>query len=59
MLSAEFLDAARFPEVRWEVSDFEGDESRAITATGELTIHGHTQAGRRRRAGSACPAPAC
>ncbi len=43
MLSAEFLDAARFPQVRWVVSDLEGDESRAISATGELSIHGHTQ----------------
>ena len=42
MLSAEFLDAARFPDVRWEVSSFQGDESRAIAVTGELTIHGHT-----------------
>ena len=41
MLSPEFLDAARFPEVRWVVSEFEGDEGRAITATGELSIHGH------------------
>ena len=44
MLSPEFLDAARFPEVRWVVSDFQGDDSRAITATGELSIHGHTHA---------------
>ena len=43
MLSAEFLDAARFPLVRWEVSDIEGDESRALAATGELSIHGATQ----------------
>ncbi len=43
MLSAEFLDAARFAEVRWDVSEFSGDETRAITATGELSIHGHTQ----------------
>ena len=43
MLSAEFLDAARFAVVRWEVSQIEGDESRALTATGELAIHGHTQ----------------
>ncbi len=43
MLSAEFLDAARFAQVRWVVSEFEGDDSRAITATGELSIHGHTQ----------------
>ncbi|MGI8728711.1 MAG: YceI family protein [Solirubrobacteraceae bacterium] len=44
MLSDEFLDAARFPDVRWVVSEFEGDlQSRAITVTGELTIHGHTQ----------------
>jgi len=44
MLSAEFLDATRFPEVRWVVSEFEGDATRAIAARGELTIHGHTQA---------------
>ena len=43
MLSAEFLDAARFPEVRWEVSGVDGDATRAITATGELSIHGHTK----------------
>ena len=43
MLSAEFLDAARYPEVRWAVADVAGDDGRAITATGELTIHGHTQ----------------
>jgi polyisoprenoid-binding protein YceI len=44
MLSAEFLDAARFAEVRWVVSEFSGDlASRAIVVTGELTIHGHTQ----------------
>jgi polyisoprenoid-binding protein YceI len=43
MLSAEFLDAARFPDVRWVVSDFAGDDSRAITATGELSIHGHAK----------------
>ena len=43
MLSDEFLDAARFPDVRWVVSEFRGDESRAITVTGDLTIHGHTQ----------------
>jgi polyisoprenoid-binding protein YceI len=43
MLSDEFLDASRFPEVRWVVSQFDGDlDSRAITVTGELTIHGHT-----------------
>jgi polyisoprenoid-binding protein YceI len=43
MLSPEFLDAAQFPDVRWTVSDIEGDESRAVTASGELSIHGHTQ----------------
>ncbi len=43
MLSPEFLDAARFPAVRWVVSQIEGDESRALAATGELSIHGHTQ----------------
>jgi len=43
MLSDEFLDAGRFPEVRWEVSRFGGDETRAIAVSGELTIHGHTR----------------
>lgn len=43
MLSAEFLDATRFPEVRWVVSEIAGDDSRSISATGELSIHGHTQ----------------
>jgi len=43
MLSAEFLDAAHFPEVRWEVSEIEGDATRAITARGELSLHGHTR----------------
>jgi polyisoprenoid-binding protein YceI len=43
MLSDEFLDAARFADVRWEVSSFQGDETRAITVAGELTIHGHTR----------------
>ncbi len=43
MLSAEFLDAARFPDVRWDVAELDGDETRAITATGELSIHGHTK----------------
>ena len=43
MLSAEFLDAERFPEVRWVVSQIEGDPSRALSATGELSIHGQTQ----------------
>jgi polyisoprenoid-binding protein YceI len=42
MLSDEFLDADRFPEVRWVVSDFSGDATRAIVVRGELTIHGHT-----------------
>jgi polyisoprenoid-binding protein YceI len=42
MLSDEFLDAARHPEVRWVVSEFHGDETRAIEVTGDLTIHGHT-----------------
>ena len=42
MLSAEFLDAARFPDVTWSVSKLSGDASRAITATGALEIHGHT-----------------
>jgi len=44
MLSDEFLDAARYPEVRWEVAEIRGDETRAIAATGDLTIHGHTLA---------------
>ena len=43
MLSPEFLDAARCPEVRWAVAQIEGDESRALTASGELSIHGHTK----------------
>ncbi len=43
MLSSEFLDAARFPHVTWSVSKIAGDDSRAINATGELSIHGHTQ----------------
>ncbi|HVF79246.1 MAG TPA: YceI family protein [Solirubrobacteraceae bacterium] len=43
MLSPEFLDASRFPVVRWEVSEVEGDDSRALTASGELSIHGHTR----------------
>lgn len=43
MLSAEFLDAARFPDVRWEVSELDGDATRAITATGDLSIHGRTK----------------
>jgi len=44
MLSAEFLEAVRFPDVRWVVSGFDGDlATRAITVTGELTIHGHTK----------------
>ena len=43
MLSPEFLDAARYPEVRWVVSQIEGDDSREISARGELSIHGHTQ----------------
>ncbi len=44
MISDEFLDAARFPDVRWVVSEFSGDlDSRAITVKGELTIHGQTR----------------
>ena len=43
MLSPEFLDAARFPRVRWVVADFSGDERRAIAATGELSLHGQTR----------------
>jgi polyisoprenoid-binding protein YceI len=43
LLSDEFLDAARFPEVRWVVSEFRGEPSRAIAVTGDLTIHGHTR----------------
>jgi len=38
-----FLDAARFPDVRWVVSQIGGDASRALTASGELTIHGHAK----------------
>ncbi len=44
LLSDEFLDAARFPDVTWVVSEFSGDETRAIAVTGDLTIHGHTHA---------------
>ncbi|HEV2060173.1 MAG TPA: YceI family protein [Solirubrobacteraceae bacterium] len=43
MLSPEFLDAACFPHVRWVASEFEGDERCAISASGELSIHGRTQ----------------
>lgn len=43
MLSAEFLDAARVPEVRWVVSEIDGDASRTLSASGELSIHGHTK----------------
>lgn len=43
MLSEEFLDAARYPEVRWIVSDFRGDEHRDIVVAGDLTIRGHTR----------------
>jgi polyisoprenoid-binding protein YceI len=42
MLSDEFLDADRFPEVRWVVSEFRGDATRAIVVPGALEIHGHT-----------------
>jgi polyisoprenoid-binding protein YceI len=43
MLSDEFLDADRFSEVRWVVSEFRGEPSRAIVVTGDLEIHGHTR----------------
>lgn len=43
LLSAEFLDAAAHPEVRWSVADVAGDASRAIVATGELTLRGITR----------------
>jgi polyisoprenoid-binding protein YceI len=43
MLSDEFLRAARFPDVRWAVSDVRGDATRAIAMTGELTMLGHTR----------------
>jgi polyisoprenoid-binding protein YceI len=43
MLSDELLDAARYPQVRWVVSEFRGEPSRAIAVTGDLTIHGHTR----------------
>jgi polyisoprenoid-binding protein YceI len=43
MLSAEFLDAARFPEVHWTVAQIDGDDSRTLSASGELSIHGHTR----------------
>ncbi len=42
MLSDEFLDAARYADVRWVVGAIEVDEGRAVGATGELSIHGHT-----------------
>lgn len=44
MLSAEFLDAAGYPDVLFvgtDVSSAEG--SRDITVAGNLTIHGHIQ----------------
>ena len=44
MLSKEFLHASRYSEVRWEVADIRGDETRDIAARGDLTIHGHTHA---------------
>jgi len=43
MLSPEFLDAGRHPDVRWVASRLDGDDSRAIAATGELTICGRTR----------------
>jgi len=43
MLSPEFLDAGRFPDVRWVVSAIDGDDRRALAASGELSIHGHTR----------------
>ena len=43
MLSDEFLDAGRFPDVRWVVTEFTGDlASRQIAVTGDLSIHGQT-----------------
>jgi len=45
LLSAEFLDAAAFPDGRFVASELVGDEgSRDIVARGELTLHGHTRA---------------
>ncbi|MBW3607214.1 MAG: hypothetical protein KY463_02465 [Actinobacteria bacterium] len=40
MLSPEFLDAARFAHVGRVASEFDGDERRAISAGGELSMHG-------------------
>ncbi|MEO7933329.1 MAG: YceI family protein [Chthoniobacterales bacterium] len=44
MLSAEFLDAATYPDVLFVGSEVRGaDGSRDITVSGELTLHGHVQ----------------
>jgi len=44
MLSAEFLDAAAYPDVLFVGSDIQGAEgSRDIVVAGELTMHGHVQ----------------
>jgi polyisoprenoid-binding protein YceI len=44
MLSAEFLDAAGYPDVLFVGTDVSGAEgSRDITVAGNLTIHGHIQ----------------
>ncbi|MDQ3675749.1 MAG: YceI family protein [Actinomycetota bacterium] len=44
MLSAEFLDAAGYPDVLFVGSEVRGEDgSRDITVAGNLTIHGHIQ----------------
>lgn len=44
LLSAEFLDAAAHPDVRFTASEIRGaDASRDVVVPGELTIHGVTR----------------
>lgn len=44
LLSAEFLDAAAHPDVRFSSSEIRGDEAaRDVSVPGELTIHGVTR----------------
>ncbi|MGH2920053.1 MAG: YceI family protein [Solirubrobacteraceae bacterium] len=44
LLSAEFLDAAGYPDVLFVGTDIEGaEDSRDITVAGDLTMHGHIQ----------------
>jgi polyisoprenoid-binding protein YceI len=44
MLSAEFLDAATYPDVLFVANAVRGEEgSRDVVVPGALTIHGHTQ----------------